>query len=290
MLEFAKRAALAGVAAALVFPAAAADIMEPPPVIEAPEPAPVYVAPAEASGWYIRGDLGYGFSDDVDAEYINYGNPGVFGGLSGELDDAFSAGVGVGVQVNKHFRVDLTADRWFKKDFKGSTSGVWNNAGTPTAYTTSDTASVSTWLLLANAYVDLGTWHGITPYVGAGIGGAHVKWDDLTNANNPGGPPGGPFVHEGKAGWRFAAAVMAGASYCLNRNLKLDAGYRFSHIKGGKMFGYEAGGNNGPGWDKGLNTHEVRAGLRYQFGGGSSDCGEQVAYEPPPPVIEPVYK
>jgi len=27
-------------------------------------------------------------------------------------------------------------------------------------------------LLLANAYVDIGTWHGVTPYVGAGIGGA----------------------------------------------------------------------------------------------------------------------
>lgn len=287
MLEFAKRAALAGVAAALVFPAAAADMMEPPPVIEAPEPAPVYVAPpAEASGWYIRGDLGYGFSDDVDAEYINYGDPGVFGALSGDLDDAFSAGVGVGVQVNNHFRVDLTADRWFKKDFKGSSEGVW--AGPPvTPYTTTDTSSVSTWLLLANAYVDLGTWHGFTPYVGAGIGGAHVKWDKLHNVPNINPPP--PVEHDGYGSWRFAAAVMAGASYCLSNNLKLDAGYRYSHIQGGKMFKYAAAGGNGPGWDKGFDTHEVRAGLRYQFGGGSSDCGpEEVPYVPPP--IEPVYK
>ncbi|MDZ7823233.1 MAG: hypothetical protein U5K75_03775 [Ahrensia sp.] len=35
---------------------------------------------------------------------------------------------------------------------------------------------------LANAYVDLGTFNGyITPYVGAGIGGARVTWSNLSN-------------------------------------------------------------------------------------------------------------
>lgn len=289
MLRFARRAALAGVAAVLAFPAFAADVFE-PPVVEAPAPAPVYEAPAASSGWYIRGDLGYGFSDSVDAEYINYGDPGVFGALRGDLDDGFSAGLGVGVQVNNHFRVDLTADRWFKKDFKGSTAGTWDDDGDPltaqVAYTTTDSTSVSTWLLLANAYVDLGTWHGLTPYVGAGIGGAHVKWNSLKNVPTPPGPP--PVEHEGYGSWRFAAAVMAGASYCLTDRVKLDAGYRFSHIQGGKMFKYAAAGGNGPGWDKGFNTHEVRAGLRYQFG-GSSDCAPAEApYEPAP--VEPVYK
>ena len=32
------------------------------------------------------------------------------------------------------------------------------------------TASKSEWLFLANAFVDFGTWWGITPFVGAGIG------------------------------------------------------------------------------------------------------------------------
>ena len=37
-----------------------------------------------------------------------------------------------------------------------------------------------------------------------------------------------------------------------------------------------------------MNVHEVRAGLRYNFGGNDGDgCGEQVAYEPGP---APVYK
>ena len=60
---------------------------------------------------------------------------------------------------------------------------------------------------------------------------------------------------------------MAGASYCLTDKVKLDVGYRFSHINGGRMFELRlqpAGA--GPGFDDGFNTHEVRGGLRYQFG------------------------
>lgn len=293
MLELAMRAALTSVAvAALAFPAAAADIQEPAPIIEAPAPQPIYEAPAEVGGWYIRGDVGYHQSDVDDIEYINYGAPGATGELRGDLDSGFGVGGGIGYQVNNNLRVDLTADHWFKSDFKGSSAGVWNNAGTLTPYTTTDESSVSTWLLLANAYVDLGTWHGITPYVGAGIGGAHVKWDNLKNTEGPTGPnPGNVIEHGGASSWRFAAAVMAGASYCLTKNMKLDAGYRYSRIQGGKMFDYASGGNNGPGYDGGFDTHEGRLGLRYQFGGGSSDCGPQeVAYDPPPPAIEPVYK
>jgi opacity protein-like surface antigen len=284
MLEFAKRAALAGVAAALVFPAAAADIQEPPPVIEAPEPAPVYEAPAEVGGWYIRGDIDYHWSDVDDIEYITYGAPGETNEFTvAELKGAMSLGAGVGYQINNYFRTDLTADYWFKAKFRGSTTGVGAPCAPAAICISDDRSSFSALLLLANAYVDLGTYHGITPYIGAGIGGAYVKWDKLRNTAG-----GITFEHEGSKGWRFAYAAMAGASYCLTRNVKLDAGYRFSRIEGGRMFEFASGA--GPGFDDGINTHEVRAGLRYQFGGGSSDCGpaEQVAYDPPP--VEPVYK
>jgi opacity protein-like surface antigen len=278
MLKLARHAALAALAAGAVFPAAAADIMEPPVVEAAPVTPIAYEEPADYGGWYIRGDVDWHKSSFREAEYITYGPPPGTNTLRGEVDGAFSLGAGIGYQINNHLRVDLTADHWFKSDFKGSTSGFCG----PAPCTTSDTSSVSTWLLLANAYAELGTWHGFTPYVGAGIGGAHVKWDTLTNT-----PPGAE--HPGSKSWRFAYAVMAGASYCLTNRLKLDAGYRFSHIEGGRMF-EQVGLEPGPGFDKGFNTHEVRAGLRYQFG-GRSNCEEpvEVAYEAPP-AIEPVYK
>ena len=140
------------------------------------------------------------------------------------------------------------------------------------------------WLLLANAYVDLGTWGRFTPYVGAGIGGAHVKWDALANTAN-----GFTTVHAGAKDWRFAYALMAGASYCINDRMEADVGYRFSHIDSGRMFEYAAG-TAGPGYDDGINTHEVRAGLRYKFGGKGQPCGGQVVAYQPPEYIPPVYK
>jgi opacity protein-like surface antigen len=269
------RLGIAGLAAALAssvaLPALAADYVE-PPVIEAPAEQVVYDAP-NVGGWYIRGDIDYHWADFRDADYIIYGDPGTTGSLDGDLKGAMSLGAGIGYQVNDYFRVDLTGDYFFKSDFDGETSGFCGD-GLPC--TSSDSSSVQAFLLLANAYVDLGTYNGFTPYVGAGIGGAHVKWDKLVNKDRD-----GEFEHDGDSNWRFAYAAMAGVSYCLTDTTKLDVGYRFSRIEGGRMFGYSTGA--GPGYDNGFNTHEVRAGLRYQFS-GSNGCvaPAPVAYEPPP--------
>ncbi len=265
----------------------AADLYE-PPIIEAPEPLPPIIEPAatEFGGWYIRGDVDYHWSKLRGTEYITYG-PGA-GGLRGgtasfdttDLKGAMSLGAGVGYQINRYLRADLTADYWFKSDFNGSTSGTCSG-GVPCVST--DTSAYSAWLLMANAYIDLGTYHGVTPYVGAGIGGAHIKWDDLTNTT-----PDGTTVHEGSSNWRFAYSLMAGASYCLTENLNLDMGYRFTRVNGGRMFEYASG--VAPGFDKGFNVHEARAGLRYQFGGNTNCAAPQVVTYDPPPFEPPVYK
>jgi opacity protein-like surface antigen len=276
MFRVFKRTILAASVAGLAAPAFAADPYYPP--IEDPAPGPVYEEQASVGGWYLRGDIDYHWSDFRGGSYILYGTPGEEGEFeTGELKGAMSLGAGVGYQINNHFRTDLTADYFFKSDFEGSTEGFCGLV----PCTSRDTTSYQAWLLLANAYVDLGTWHKITPYVGAGIGGAWVKWDTLRNVDL-----NGEFEHEGGKGWRFAYALMAGASYCVTDRTKLDLGYRFSHIEGGRMFDYAVGG--GPGFDDGINVHEVRGGLRYQF--GESDCAEPttIAYEPEP--VTPVYK
>ncbi|MER8481928.1 outer membrane protein [Mesorhizobium sp. M1322] len=279
MFNTARMVLFAALLAGVAGPVFAADFVE-PPVVEPAPPPPVYEQPVEYGGWYIRGDIDYHWSKFRGGDYITYSaappqNPGSFD--SGKLEGAFSAGAGVGYQINQHFRTDLTLDWMSKSDFRGSTSGFCGINQTPC--TSTDTSSYSALLLLANAYVDIGTWHGITPYVGAGIGGAWVKWDTLHNSDID-----GDFEHHGGKDWRFAYAAMAGASYCLTDRVKLDLGYRFSHIEGGKMFDYASDSNVGPGYDKGINVHEVRGGLRYQF--GNSDCAqpEPIAYEP-----EPVY-
>lgn len=268
MFNAARRALFAALFAGVAGPVFAADLAEPPVVEQAPPP--VYEQPADVGGWYIRGDIDYHWSQFGGADYITYGPPaGTNSFDSGSLKGAFSAGAGVGYQINEHFRTDLTADYWFKSNFNGSTSDLTT--------TSVEVSKMSAMLLLANAYADLGTYHGITPYVGAGIGGARVKWDDVYDPNTT-------EFNPGTSNWRFAYALMAGASYCLTDRVKLDVGYRYTHIQGGRMFEYDTS-SSGPGFDHGSNTHEVRGGLRYQF--GKSDCAPPpVAYVPEP---EPVY-
>jgi opacity protein-like surface antigen len=268
-------------------PAGAADLYQ-PPIVEAPPP--VYVPEPEPSfgGWYIRGDVGYNLFGFRGADWITYGcascgpTPGTNSFTSGTLRGAFSVGLGAGYQVSKHFRVDLTGDYIFGSAFNGTSSGTGCGTG-PCSST--DAATMSALLLMANAYADLGTWHGITPYVGAGMGGARISWSDLQNTTTV------TSVHTGATNWRFAWALMAGASYCMTDKLKLDVGYRYARVNGGRMFEWGPAGaaiGAGPGFDRGLDIHQVRGGLRYAFGGDSS-CAphETISYEPQP---LPIYK
>ena len=268
----------AALLAGSAMPAAAADIYE-PPVVDTPPPVYAYEKPASEGGWYLRGDIDYHFPGWRGGDYIVYYPPGTQSFLTGAMRPSFSLGAGVGYQANKWFRADFTGDYWFKSRFRGTT-------GTACGLTCTDEADMSALVLMANAYADLGTYNRITPYVGAGIGGAWVKWDDLRNT--PGG--GNPIIHDGASSWRFAWSLMAGASYCINKNWKADLGYRYTRVSGGRMF-QMAPGAPGPGFDRGFNVHEARAGLRYQFGGGKDCAPVQEAYVPyEPETVTPVYK
>lgn len=290
MRRFTKQALLAALFAGVAGQALAADLLE-PPVVE-PPPAVDY-APAPAfGGWYIRGDVDYHWTDWRDGDYVLYGERGGRGHFKeGDLDESWSLGAGVGYQINDYLRTDLTVDYFADADFRGKTEGcdvdALGNTDCHTIVSSTDRSSMDAWLVLANAYAELGTYYGFTPYVGAGIGGAYVKWDDLKNTTHYSGGDD-TTTHHGEDDWRFAWALMAGTSYCLTSNLEADVGYRFARIEDGGMFGYANGG--GPGYDDGFNVHEIKAGLRYNFGGPRPACAppEPIAYEPPP--VEPVYK
>ncbi|MCH6204394.1 porin family protein [Brucella ciceri] len=257
----------AGVAAsvaltAMVSVALAADIIEPVP--EVPE---VVVAPPAVGGWYLRGDIGYSKAKFKDADYATIDNCDTCGGgsptfgsntLYGDLKGSFLVGGGVGYQVTDYFRTDLTVDYMTRAKFDGHTYGSACNGDINCA--SDERGRFSALSILANAYVDLGNFAGFTPYVGAGIGGTRVKWGDLDDVRYGG-------TQEGAANWRFTYALMVGASVDLTHNLKLDAGYRYRHINGGKMF--EGNQWIGDGYDKGMNVHDVRVGLRYMFGGAA---------------------
>ena len=184
--------------------------------------------------------------------------------------------LGVGYQFTDTFRADLTAE-YFEGRFNGSSSSTapcaGQGAGTSCAFSTG--ADYSALGLMANAYVDFGTLAGFTPYVGAGLGATRLNWDTAVERATCVGGGGacagaaGSTAYEGRDSWRFTYALMAGVSYDLSDQLKLDVGYRYSHIADGEMFGFGAealaGARGDKGFDDGLSRHEIRAGPRFSF-------------------------
>lgn len=255
--------------AALLATTIAASAADLPPIIDLPPEVPPVTA---HGGWYLRGDIGYAHTTVHGVRYFQGSTQ------SGRfevhnVEETWMIGGGFGYEVNDYFRVDWTANYHARSDFIGSSAqGVACSDGTAGATCTySDNADLQITTLLANAYLDLGTYHGFTPYVGGGIGGAYLHWGDVVNDENcVGGCPvttEAYDVHKGVDGWRFAYAFHAGAAYDLSANLKIDAGYTYTHITGGEMFGFgrTSGLQGVQGYHGSLEMHGVHVGMRYTF-------------------------
>lgn len=227
-------------------PASAADLSDHPVLDEAS------LLPQEiGTGWYLRGDVGYSFND---AATLAHGGID-FAGL--DAKDGFVGTIGFGYQFNDMVRVDLTVDKLNGFDVTGSaTCAAWSTCG---AGPTGERATAGVLAVMANAYVDLGTWHGITPYVGAGVGAAYV--DVTRHQSSDAGSSSPDRTFAGYETWALAANLAAGASYTVAEGLMVDLGYRFLWVDGGRS-GASA---TEPGHVevKDLTAHQIRAGLRY---------------------------
>ena len=88
----------------------------------------------------------------------------------------------------------------------------------------------SEWVVLANAYADLGTWWCVTPFIGAGVGGARVSIANFTDQSHAieGGPvlPGLAFA-DNVSKWNFAWALHAGLAYKVTPNFTVELAYRY---------------------------------------------------------------
>jgi opacity protein-like surface antigen len=198
--------------------AQAADLLPPPPPVE-PAYAPSF------SGWYIRGDVGIGINQLSGARStLNPFNPAGGGApliarVETTLADVAITGVGVGYQFNNWVRFDGTAEY--------RTSAAYRAVNTFSAFCTnafcqdSYTANIASGVFLANGYIDVGTWYGVTPFVGAGVGGAIHKFAGLTDLG-----AGSGFAPDRNMN-TFAWAVMAGLGFNITPNLKLEISYRY---------------------------------------------------------------
>ena len=143
-------------------------------------------------------------------------------------------------------------------------------------------ATKSEWVVLANAYVDLGTWWCITPFIGAGVGGARVAFNGFTvhSIANNGGPalPGLAFGNNASK-WNFAWAAHAGLAYKVTPNFTVELAYRYLDMGDGLTGDLRTfdGVNtiNNPMTFKDITSHDLKLGVRW-------DLSNPPVYAPPP--------
>ncbi|WP_170181784.1 outer membrane protein [Phreatobacter stygius] len=240
--------------------------------------APPVLAEDFASGWYVRGDLSASLfrRASLGAGNTSYFAPGQWADLNAtRAGSAFGGGLGVGFKY-KWFRLDATLDIRSAARFSGMAppNGDWLYAGPLPVPARNERFSVTSQTALINAYVDLGGWGGVTPYVGAGLGVARLSASSYSSTPVPAAAALGEIAVTpaltGTTKWNLAAAAMAGVTFDITPQARLDIGYRYLHM-GSLRFADTAGGSYraGP-----VAAHEIRIGLRYMFGDGLGPAGQ----------------
>lgn len=251
--------------------------LAPPPI--ALPPAPIVDAPCcgNEAGWYLRGDIGVS-ANTTDKHSISTSPvANTAGGVVGYNDDLGSSafgGVGAGYALNSWLRFDGTIE--YRGGAQLSSVDYYTStlAGGVTNGKDFYKANVKSIVGLANVYVDLGTWYCLTPYIGGGVGFSNNRISGFTDQGfsyGAGGNPGvaGAYFKEGNT-TNFAWALMAGVSYDVSSNLKLDLGYRYLNL--GKATSgssvEQAAFSTGTTYkytQKDIESHDVRLGMRWVF-------------------------
>lgn len=243
----------------------AADMIDVPIYSPTPE-----VQTMAAGGWYLRGDIGMS-NQQLHGSLDNalYDSPDTtFTTLDeGHFSSAPTFQLGVGYQANEWFRADVTAQYRGKADFTALDSYVYDN-GVDAVETGSNDydAKKSEWLFMANAYVDLGTFGGITPYVGAGIGASRNTISGFRDVNVP---EGSVAYGDTNSQWELAWALHTGLAFQVNDRVTLDLGYSYLHLgdaSSGDLVTYDGTNTiNNPMKFNDITSHDVKFGLRYKF-------------------------
>jgi opacity protein-like surface antigen len=223
-------------------------------------------------GWYLRGDVGVARYGSVKDAPHGVATPPL---AVARLDDAWVASAGFGYRVNNWFRTDLTFDYRSGARF----FGVNTESGFRDGYSL-DQADVESITVLANAYVELGTWQGLTPYLGAGVGVAsnHVRnyVGQQTVFGLPDQPPPDRLPDGDKV--NPAYALMAGVSAEMGYGVSLDLGYRYMHLGQARTGLDEFGVGTRL---KNIDAHEGRVGLRWSFPGSGFGPRPVLGYAAP---------
>ncbi|MCJ2047481.1 outer membrane beta-barrel protein [Methylobacterium sp. J-078] len=273
--------------------AQAADLL--PPLPPEPLPPPVEIG----GGWYLRGDVGVGATSiDKISTVVPHGYlPDGYRYDQKSVSDSFFAGGGVGYQFGSYFHGDVTAEYRggtklkFQDSFNSTCfSKTHNEEGQHDAYDCKGVnaygASLSSIVVMANGYFDLGTWYGVTPFIGGGVGTAFHRLSGFSDSGY-GAATGGYGYAKDKNTNTFAWAAMAGLGYSVTPNLKLEVGYRYlnlGHVGTNPVTCINDPDCGGAVYKvKDITSHDVRIGMRWLLGGGV--IAPVAEYREPAPLV-----
>jgi opacity protein-like surface antigen len=241
--------------------ALAADLPARAPIDPPPPPPPIFLG-----GWYVRGDVGVGLNqiEDFRSHLLPVNSLGgvvpPVGLVSQSLEDSPLIGGGIGYQFMNWFRVDLTGE--YRGGVNYHVVETYSLGCQQPFCLDSYNAHIKTALFMANAYFDLGTWRGITPYVGGGIGVAFHRFGSLTDIGL--GQGFAPDTTQDNFTW----AVMAGVAYNIMPNFKVDLGYRYidmGRITSGAIACTQIAACFFERQSYRAVAHDIRIGFRYYF-------------------------
>ena len=232
------------------------------------------------TGWYLRGDVA--FTKDMLPK------------ISSDLNlipdapsrNSWALGIGGGYKFNNWFRADATFDYLGPRKANGIGGAITcpdkYTGVAPTAILNFQTCGVGEsvrvhrFATLANGYLDLGSWSGISPYVGAGIGMSHSVTSGSVNYYNPAGTaytrtltnPNTLVtttykydVSTRSKQYQLAWALMGGVTVDVAAHTQLDLGYRYINL--GMSKGLVA--STGVTFSRSMTEHQFRAGIRYMI-------------------------
>ncbi len=253
--------------------AACATAVTAMPAAQAADLAPAPIPHVVLKGWYLRGDIGYSNQqvDSIDNVLFAGTADLEFHALNFEAGPTF--GAGIGYRFNKWLRFDVTGEYRGETEFHGL--DTWTDGDGDPRFN-DYTAKKSEWLVLANAYVDLGTWHGLTPFAGVGVGAANVairSFRDRGIAYGTAGDPTTGFPTLAYAGdrdkWNFAWALYGGLGFEVTDAFTVELAYRYLDMgdgESGDLIAFDGTNNiNNPMKFEDLTSHDVRLGFRYAF-------------------------
>lgn len=242
--------------------AAAADLGLPPPPVEVAQPCIGCTGPI-----YLKGFIGSAnpHVDSIDSELFDLNDFRVF---HHDIKNSALFGLGIGYEFNTWLRFDVTGEyrgrsAFFAQDsFPGGLDGFDVFPGGTNEYT----ADIESWVGLANAYLDLGTYFCVTPYVGGGVGVSSISVLGLKDVNVPNASV---FYAADHTETNFAWAAYAGLAYDVTPSVTLDLAYRYTDLgdaRSGTVTAFDNSSSYRSLDIEDITSHDLMLGVRWKLG------------------------